>query len=279
MKKILALSVFALMTTTVSAQRDIMVDDFLLEENDLKVGYNDGSEIGGLKHSVITNTFWSNWFVQGEAMFSSFWGDQEASSLPKGMAYSFRNNWGMSLAVGKWFTPGMGLRLKLNGFWGRTVASGTKSDNFSNYYTLHAQALFNLSNLLYGYNEKRLYNCIPYAGVGLGKNTSYHSKGMGISVGLLNTFRIHTKISLNLDINYGMYEGKMDGQTAGGGKYDRILNFEVGATYSIGKSNWQKSPDLNGIRIMQLTETEALNAQIRDLQTENEELRRIIDEK
>lgn len=279
MKKILALSVFALMTTTVSAQRDIMVDDFLLEENDLEVGYNDGSEIGGLKHSVITNTFWSNWFVQGEAMFSSFWGDQEASSLPKGMAYSFRNNWGMSLAVGKWFTPGMGLRLKLNGFWGRTVVSGTKSDNFSNYYTLHAQALFNLSNLLYGYNEKRLYNCIPYAGVGLGKNTSYHSNGMGISVGLLNTFRIHKKISLNLDINYGMYEGKMDGQTAGGGKYDRILNFEVGATYSIGKSNWQKSPDLNGIRIMQLTETEALNAQIRDLQTENEELRRIIDEK
>lgn len=279
MRKILALLAFAFMMVTANAQKDIIVDDSLMEENDSELVYDEGTEIGGLKHGVITNTFWSNWFVQGAAMFSSFWGDQEASSLPNGMEYSFRNNWGMSLAIGKWFTPGVGLRLKLNGFWGRTVVSGTRSDNFSNYYTLHAQALFNLSNMLYGYNEKRLYNCIPYAGMGFGKNTSYHSNGMGISMGLLNTFRIHKKISLNLDINYGMYEGKMDGQTAGGGKYDRILNFEVGATYSIGKSTWQKSPDLNGMRIMQITETEALNAQIRDLQLENEELRRAIDEK
>ena len=66
-----------------------------------------------LKYSVATNSFWSNWFVQGNLAGSAFWGNQEVGNdFAKSPFEGFRNNLGFSVAVGKWFTPGLGLRTK-----------------------------------------------------------------------------------------------------------------------------------------------------------------------
>ena len=73
-----------------------------------------------LKYSVATNSFWSNWFIQGNLAGSAFWGNQEVGNdFAKSPFEGFRNNLGFSVAVGKWFTPGLGLRTKFNGVWGR----------------------------------------------------------------------------------------------------------------------------------------------------------------
>ena len=71
------------------------------------------------KYSVATNSFWSNWFVQANVAGSAFWGNQEeGNGFSKSPLKGFRNNLGFSVAVGKWFTPGLGLRTKFNGVWG-----------------------------------------------------------------------------------------------------------------------------------------------------------------
>ena len=114
------------------------------------------------KHSVVTNSFWANWFVQGNLAASSFWGSQENTAVKfSSMFKGYRTNLGISVALGKWFTPGMGLRTKLNGFWGRSVISEDKELNVSKYWTLQEQALFIRISLCQG----RIVPCLAGKGM------------------------------------------------------------------------------------------------------------------
>ena len=60
------------------------------------------------KYRVATNSFWSNWYIQVGADMSlqNPYGCDFSEVFPKG------DSWGVNVAVGKWFTPGLGLRLK-----------------------------------------------------------------------------------------------------------------------------------------------------------------------
>ena len=249
----------------------------------LLIGFSVGvmaqAEVSGEKHSVATNSFWANWFVQANVVGSSFWGSQEQQSFKfSKMTKDYRTNLGFSIALGKWFTPGLGLRTKFNGVWGRSVISEDKSLNASKYWTLQEQALFNLSNMLMGYNEQRVWNFIPYAGGGVGRNMSYGCYALGFSVGLLNTFRISPKVAFNFDINYGSYEPSFDGFSAGGDSKlslkgrDRVINVELGLTYRLGKATWTSTPDIDAMQALSQSEIDALNAQLADLMAENERL-------
>ena len=245
----------------------------------LSTGVMAQAEVSGEKHSVATNSFWANWFVQANVVGSSFWGSQEQQSFKfSKMTKDYRTNLGFSIALGKWFTPGLGLRTKFNGVWGRSVISEDKSLNASKYWTLQEQALFNLSNMLMGYNEQRVWNFIPYAGGGVGRNMSYGCYALGFSVGLLNTFRISQKVAFNFDINYGSYEPSFDGFSAGGDSKlslkgrDRVINVELGLTYRLGKATWKSTPDIDAMQALSQSEIDALNAQLADLMAENERL-------
>lgn len=245
----------------------------------LSTGVMAQAEVSGEKHSVATNSFWANWFVQANVVGSSFWGSQEQQSFKfSKMTKDYRTNLGFSIALGKWFTPGLGLRTKFNGVWGRSVISEDKSLNASKYWTLQEQALFNLSNMLMGYNEQRVWNFIPYAGGGVGRNMSYGCYALGFSVGLLNTFRISQKVAFNFDINYGSYVPSFDGFSAGGDSKlslkgrDRAINVELGLTYRLGKSTWKSTPDIDAMQALSQSEIDALNAQLADLMAENERL-------
>ncbi len=245
-----------------------------------------------LKYSVATNSFWSNWFVQANLVGSSFWGGQEVqNNFSKSPLKGFRNNLGFSVAVGKWFTPGLGLRTKFNGLWGRTVISEDKKINASKYWTLNEQVLFNLSNMILGYNENRLWDLIPYASVGLHRNMSYNRYSAAMGVGILNEFKINNKFAINLDVNYIFYQGKGDGWTRmldGAHTYgsrtfkgivanhDRSLNVEVGITYNLGKATWSKTPDVEAIKALSQGQIDALNAQLADANAENARLNNII---
>ena len=236
-------------------------------------------EVTGAKHSVATNSFWANWFVQGNVAASSFWGSQEERSVETGKLFKdYRTNLGFSLALGKWFTPGIGLRTKFNGIWGRSIISEDKSLNASKYWTLQEQVLFNLTNMFMGYNEQRTWNFIPYVGGGLGRNMSYNTYALGFSVGLLNTLRISPKVAFNIDINYGSYDPAFDGFSAGSDSKlslkgrDRAITAEVGFTFRLGNSSWKSSADLDAVQALAQSEIDALNAQLEDLMAENDRL-------
>ena len=62
-----------------------------------------------LKHSISTNSFWSNWFVQLGGDYNSWISNQEHGlGLNNGDSYglfdSERTTFGGAVAIGKWFT-------------------------------------------------------------------------------------------------------------------------------------------------------------------------------
>lgn len=246
------------------------------------------------KFSVSTNSFWSNWFVQANVAGTAFWGNQEVgNNFSKSPLKGFRNNLGFSVAVGKWFTPGLGLRTKFNGAWGRTVVSENKKTNANKYWTLSEQVMFNLSNMLLGYNENRVWDFIPYASVGVNRNMSANCYAPVAGIGILNEFKINNKWAVNLDVNYMLgtsdYDG-FEGSLPGAKPYDsrsfkglvanhdRTLNVEVGLTYNLGKATFNKTPDVEAIKALSQGQIDALNAQLADAQSENNRLKDMLAE-
>lgn len=181
---------------------------------------------------------------------------------------------------------GLGLRTKFNGVWGRTVgaeAKGeawSKDDNANKYWTLNEQVLFNLSNMFCGYSNTRVWNFIPYLGAGVGRNMSANTYAMGLSAGILNTFRLSDRFALNLDLGYGIWETDMDGVNEGAidakkgfASRDQMFNVEIGLTYNIGKTRWNKTPDVEALKALSQSQIDALNAQLADSQNENAKLK------
>ena len=81
------------------------------------------------KYSIATNSFGSNWFVQAGLDWNAWYSAEERGhDLSKSPFKKFRSNPGISLAFGKWFTPGIGLRTKIQGFWGKKVDADWNED-------------------------------------------------------------------------------------------------------------------------------------------------------
>lgn len=264
------ITLFALFATSASfAQEDIDITAIASEVSEAEA--QSGWSTTTTRHnSVVTNSFFSNWFVSAGIAGTSFFGENEPEGTSGSPFKSFRNNLGLSIATGKWFTPGIGLRLKLNGLWGKGLIGEQAVEGSFKYLTLQVQTLFNFSNLFKGYNPTRLYNFIPYAGYGLMRNISYNDNTLGISFGLLNTFRLSDKVSLNLDLNYNK---PVSDNHLSPYVLHYSYNLEFGITYNIGKSTWKKAPDVEAIHEMYQMEIDAINAQLHDEQQENEQLR------
>lgn len=272
MKKCFLITFGLLVAIGAVAQDDIDISSL---EDDGQMEQQSGWNTNAVKHNnVITNSFFSNWFVSLSATASAFYSDNEPEALSGSPLKEFRNNLGLSFAIGKWFTPGLGLRTKMNGFWGRNVISDKSSDNSINYLALQEQALFNLSNMVYGYNPSRKYNFVPYIGFGFSRNISHNENSLSYSLGLLNSLSLSEKLSLSLDINYSRAQ-----KTAFRLVPFSTLNMEIGLSYNIGGGKWKKAPDAEALHEMYQMEIEAINAQLEDERMENENLRQQLESK
>ncbi len=263
MKKVLICFAFACLATSSIAQDDL------------------SSGASQMKYSVSTNSFWSNWFVQSNVSYSAFYMDEDnGKGLSDSPFKSFRRDFGVSFAVGKWFTPALGLRTKISGVWGKMPSLNEKMK----YWNLQEQALFNLSNMIYGYSDTRVWNFIPYIGFGTLRHCSKDRYAMGYSAGILNTFKINKNIMLNFDVNLVGAEKDFDGVHGNATSVffkskDHIVSAEVGVTFNIGKSSWDRTPDVDAIQTLNQGQIDAMSAQLADVQDENAKLQELVDSK
>lgn len=265
------LIIFSLLLSMSLSAQDMSFDDTDSEDTEMTMSS---------KHEVYTNSFWSNWFFQGGVMLNSFYSNQEKGcGNSQGLYGSLRSGASISLALGKWFTPGLALRTSLEttlGKWGKQVNDGY-SEKFA-YYTLNEQLLLNVTNLFWGYKSDRLYNFIPFAGASLSRNMTCNQYALGLSFGLLNTFRVSDRVALNFELGYSVHESDFDGggmdvgtNVAFAAAHDRKFYIEAGVTVNLGKKRFNHVPDIESIRQMQQAEIDALNAQVNDLMQELEE--------
>ena len=75
------------------------------------------------KYAVVTNPFWDNWFVSFGYGATVLLGDYDAAG-----SFGKRISPTLNVAVGKWFTPGMGARLQYSGLQARGYVPSAGSD-------------------------------------------------------------------------------------------------------------------------------------------------------
>lgn len=245
-----------------------------------------------LKYSVATNSFWSNWFIQVGGDYNIWYSNQEhGRGLDNGGNYNFlskqRRSFGGSVAIGKWFTPGIGLRTKLQGFNSKKIgAVGVTSQHF---WSLNEHIMFNLSNLFMGYNPERVWNISPFIGGGMARNMSANRYVMQLSAGINSSWRLCRNLDLYAEAGWNRMEDNFDGNEMaqlsnthygrGWEDKDNYLYAEIGLTFKLGKATWNKTPDVDAIKALSQSQIDALNSQLNDLNTENEKLRKELAEK
>ncbi len=196
------------------------------------VEYNEG------KHS-----FWDNCFVSASGGVQVYFSDHDRQAR-----FGDRLAPALDIAVGKWFNRWAGLRLMYSGLQlkgatqngahstGKDLAGKPQAGYWLehqkfNTYHIHADALFNVTNLIWGENKGRIYDCSPYAGIGLiGTGDAPSKTCVAGDFGLYNTFRLATNWAINLDLRATVTSDKLDGEE--GGRIEGILGLTVGVTYT-----------------------------------------------
>lgn len=239
------------------------------------------TEAPAKKYSVATNSFWANWFVSAGVSGTSYYTSQE-SNVSKNPFSGKRGTIGFTAAVGKWFTPTIGLRTKFDFIKGKQVNTEKNHPLYTS-VSAHEDVMFNLSNMFCGYDEGRVWNAIVYAGIGAtaklnnGKNADLY-----YTAGWLNNFRVSKRVQLFADLSIGATEGSLDdAKNDGWASYkktkhrhwDKNLRLDLGVTYNLGKCTWDKVPDVEGLMAMNKEQMDALNQSLKEQQDENARLR------
>lgn len=243
-------------------------------------------EVPASKHGVATNSFWANWYVSAGGEFIASYPSQ-GRAVGGSPFTTKRGTFGVDVAVGKWFTPGIGLRTKFQGVWAKSVVASHLHPAY-NYWNIHEDVTFNLTNLLKGYDERRIWNLVPYAGVGVGRNMSANRYEITYNLGLLNNFRLSSRFSAFVDLGFMAAAGSFDAPAGDdwarfgalqGRHYDKFFTVGVGVTYHLGRHTWAKSPNVEALMQMNDEQMEALNASLGELAAENDRLRSLLEER
>lgn len=236
------------------------------------------------KHSVATNSFWSNWFVSAAGSYNVSYTSQEKDVTANPFSH-VRGAFSGSLALGKWFTPGIGLR---------TVAeAGSLRDVYTDWHpqhgtvkflNIHEDVMFNLHNLIGGYDAERVWSFIPYVGFGYLRNCSDSYDNFAAQVGFINDFRLSKRFSAFVDLQLLGADPRMIGARGNNHKsrasirtWDKVASVKVGLTYQLSKTcTWEKTPDLAAIMAMNQEQLDAMNEQLAAEQKEAERLRALL---
>lgn len=229
MKKILTLFIVALLVSGAYAQRTVSKKSY--------------------ENRFATNRFCDNWFIQAGVGGSAYLGWQNNAKFMDRVSPVY------DIALGKWFTPYVGLRFQFNYSSDMRQYSNDFTSPFNqwpggnmqkfNFQNLHSDLMFNLSSLIGGYKETRTYEAIPYYGIGWtrifykdegARNTpvelSNHEWSM--NVGLINKFRVSNSVDINLELRSTFIYGHFDKSTVRN-LVDIPVAATVGVTYRFGK--------------------------------------------
>ena len=241
-------------------------------------------EIPTLKHKVVTNGFWDNWFVDLGLDFISNYSSQETGVSGNPFMVD-RLNCGFNVGVGKWVTPAFGIRGKVVAAWAKQVNgsdTSIKDNNVNPLYNqlnINLQPMLNLHNLFGGYKH-RVWNTIIYGSVGYHRNFDYESNSVLVGLGWLNTFNVTKRFHINVDISGDMGEADMDGNSRATGQHfagrDFQVSWSIGCGFNLGKVGWDNAPDVDAIMAMNKAQLDALNASLAEQQAENARLNDVI---
>lgn len=200
------------------------------------------------QEGYLVNSFWSNWYVQAGldmSLQNPYGHDFAGSVFPNGKTF------GINVAAGKWFTPVLGLRGRVNWENGiRLFKNG--HDNWlapfyepgenmrkGGYVTVVGDIQIDLHNLVCGYRPDRRWNLqvFPRAGAAYNFGVSKGTPLLGFGIG--NTYKLTDRCGLYLDAAYNMVSSGFVGvekDTGTGSNSNGFFDFCIGVTLQISKT-------------------------------------------
>lgn len=227
---------------------------------------------------VATNSFWANWF--GQIGLGANVAHKNGFSF--GDAMDNGRTYGVALSVGKWFTPGYAMRITLDweALGGLDDPNGMDyqvSKNSHNYGYLLYENLFNMSNLIYGYNENRFWNfsLVPRAGVV--RNFFLDTYTPVLGAGFQSMWRFSNEIGVYLEGSYNVTTDAFFKNLSGSYKNgaEKIYDFKIGFCYNFGKNTWSKAVNLEDYEALSEEACAKLNDLRGQLQSEQDENARL----
>lgn len=193
--------------------------------------------------AVVTNSFWDNWYAQvGVDMNLTFLKDHPIKDVfPNGKSF------GINAAIGKWFSPEIGVRLKTtwnNGIlrndqntWLRPYGMPGENHRNGGFVTVLGDIQLNLHNLISVYNPNRRWNLIAGVRGGAWLDVGSHAGAPILGVGIINTYRLSNRWRLMADVGYhfvASINGYASGKRHGGNSFGEIA---IGAEMDLSKNN------------------------------------------
>ncbi len=243
---------------------------------------NDNVTVNADKYKVETNRFWNNWFFDISGGGQVYFGDADSKqSFGKRIAPA------LDVSLGKWFTPGIGLRAGYMGLQAKGASVSPDSPyascssfekNGETYYkqkwnmmNLHAEVLFNLSNMFFGYNPNRVYSFIPYAGAAwMHSWDTPKTNELGVTAGIINKFRLSPALDFNIEARGTLVKDGFDGELGGNSK-EGLAAVTLGFTYKFKNREFNRGTVIStGISE---SEMRRVQNQLRDAQAYNNQLK------
>ncbi|HMM01491.1 MAG: OmpA family protein [Prevotella sp.] len=253
MKKVSLLLVLVFAAITISAQES---------------GF---STKAGRKATFARNGFWDNWFIGLGAGANFVQGDNN-----KDADFLNRLTVAPTIQVGKWYNPYIGGRLKFQGGSLHNFQNNATDMIHNKYFGVEADVMWDVTNYLGKYNEKRVYSLIPYVGIGgaigwdykLDGNTHPGGKQRNFTIngGIINKFKFSNRVALDIDLSAMLLKEAFN--HGGSNSYDGLVAASASLVFKVGKKT-----DFSEALLMDQGLIDDLNGQINKLRQENDRLR------
>ena len=199
-----------------------------------------------------TNGFGANWFAGAAGGVNIFMNGVNG--------YGGRAAAALDVYAGKWFIPDLGLRLAYSGLAGQMngaeyAGADEKLVEKFQFWYIHGDVMWNISNTIGGYREARFWNVVPYVHFGAMRlfdhtNAAYdpsdpterlhhYDNEIAFGVGLYNTLRFTKRIFGTIDVRETMLPSRFHAYDDGG--ITSNLSVSLGIGVNIGKVGWDRA--------------------------------------
>ena len=229
------------------------------------------------KDAVVTNGFGSNWFLGVNGGVNLYNG-----VVMNGESVFDHVSPALNVYFGKWHTPGFGWRLAYQGLNLQTY----KEFDHCAFMNFHMDMMFDLCNLIGGYNADRVWSLIPYVGVGwAGRWAMTHEEGAGrmttgsvtgtlsANYGLINSFHVAKHWDINLELAGWFFRNGFSG-VAGQAGHDMMWSANIGVAYKFNKVGWENAVDVPALQAVYTAALGELMADLNNAQAENAKLKK-----
>ena len=186
-----------------------------------------------LENAVEVSPWRGNWFVNVSGGVSAFVGS------PLGCGDIFdRTKPALSVSVGKWFTPTIGVRAAFQGLQFKDALFESR-----NFQHLHADLLWNVLSGISRSKDDFRWDLVPYVGLGILHNDELDRQPFAVSYGVQGRYRLTDRLHLTAELGCATTFKDFDGMGAGNKWGDRLLSLTAGFSYTIGKKGWKRVVD------------------------------------